>query len=88
MNVRELIDILNQVENKDAEVILSKNLENYDYYPLTEVESENCGYTPESDVNGYYTFLKFTPEIESMGFSKEDVDLNFTEQTVPAVYLW
>jgi len=81
MTVAELIQELDRIEDKTRLVIIQKDGEGNGYSPISCVEED--GYVAEEDWLGERTLEALTPELESQGYSEEDVD----EDAVPALFL-
>jgi len=80
MTVKELIEALQAVENKDRIIVMSGDPEGNDFSPLYEFSYS--AYI-EDGCSGYLGLEKLTPELEKQGYSEEDV----AEDGIPAVVL-
>lgn len=67
MTVKELIEILNKVENKDKLVVMSRDPEGNGYSPMYCID-ENCSYD-----DGEIGLETLTDELKAGGYSEEDV---------------
>jgi hypothetical protein len=79
MKVKQLIRILEKCD-PDAIVILSSDWEGNGFYELGQVDGKNNAWDAE---NGRLGFARLTEDLESKGYSDEDV-----VEGVPAVVIW
>lgn len=82
MNVQELIDILQEVEDKSRIVVMSKDAEGNSFSPFAAMSTG--AYLADSTWSGEIGLEELTPELEERGYSDEDV----IENGNPALVLW
>lgn len=71
MKVKELIALLQQ-EDREKEVIMSKDSEGNNYSPFDSFGNENT-YVADSTWSGDTGFLELTPELKKEGYEEEDI---------------
>lgn len=82
MTVQELIDKLEEVEDKNQIVIMSKDAEGNNFSPFAHMSAQ--AYRSDSTWSGEIGLEELTPELEEHGYSEGDV----MEDGMPAIVLW
>lgn len=72
MRVRELIAILNDLENKDRLVVIQKKAEGNVCSPLCDIDDAS-NYHAETTHRGYAKYEKLTPQLEMLRYTEDDV---------------
>lgn len=85
MTVQELRQQLEDLPG-DTLVVMSKDGEGNGFSPLSEAESDNQMYTPETTWSGEIGLHHLTDELKAQGYTYEDVEDEPT--SVPCVVLW
>lgn len=89
MKIKELIELLQQIEDQDALVVMSRDSEGNSFSPLAEPDyNENWRYFPDSTWSGEMQMTKLTDEWIEQGFTDEDVVEDTKGRSVSAVVLW
>ncbi len=82
MKVKELIKLLQKVENQEREVIMSKDGEGNNFSPLSDISCHS--YEAETTWYGEIGLETLTDELRTQGFTEEDMRPNGTK----ALVLW
>lgn len=89
MKIKELIKMLQEIENQDALVVVSRDAEGNSFSPLAEpTYEENWKYFPETTWSGEMCMTALTDEYIQQGFTDEDVVDDRTNRGQLAVVLW
>lgn len=72
MTVKELIEMLETVENKNRIVICMKDAEGNGYTPLSDIDDQ-FAYRAEATWYGEVGYEKLTDELKKLGYSEEDI---------------